>query len=319
MKHLNELRAELAPIRADLEIYRLRYLKKAKSAQMLLIFPLLLFIGSIVGMFLLYDYYFYFVIAMILSTLLTAFIYLKLYSPQIQDYQKKFKSVLLEKIVHALYPDMQYKADGYIAKEVFYKSDIFSGKADEGYTGEDYFEGVINNVPIRFSEVNAKRLKGKNTTVLFSGIFMVLDVKKEFKGTTLVLPDDYEQLFGQLAVQLQAKLVRIEGSELIYLKKNPNFEDKFVIYSTEKQEALDILNDSMLDNLLWIRNRYNSELSIAFKGGFVYLAISLGYKGLFDADIHKSLTKNDELFDRIYAELVTCFRLVKHLPIKHLN
>lgn len=321
MKHLDELRKELTPICEDLEVYRLRYLKKAKNAQRLLIVPILLFLGSLAGMFFYDHLYFYFILGMIAAALLLAFIYIKLYNELIQAYQTKFKSLLIEKIVRGLYPNMKYQPSGFMPKNDFYKSGIFArkGRVDENYTGADYFEGIVSNVPIRFSEISTTQLRGKNTTVLFSGIFMVLDVEKEFEGITLILPDDYEQHFGELGVQLQASLAHIQNSELIYLEEHPDFEQKFRIFSTNTQETLNLLNEELLDNILWIRNRYNSEISIAFKDKAIYLAIHLGYRGLFDANIHKSLTEDDELFNRIYAELVTCFRLVKHFPTTHLN
>src|SRR5690606_30629397 len=97
--------------------------------------------------------------------------------------------------------------------------------------------------------------------------------QKQFTGTTLILPDNYEKLFGNFAVQLQSKFVRIKGSELVYIKDKPIFEEHFMIYSTHKEDVLNYLYPDLLDNILWIRNKYKSEIAISFKEDSVYLAI----------------------------------------------
>jgi hypothetical protein len=317
-KDLDQIQKDLAPIRQQLEALRLKWLKKLRGAQALMAVPILLFIGAVAGMLFLPSFYFYFVLLMVLAAILLAVIYMQLVTKPVDKYRSEFKSMLLEKIVHELYPHMTYQPTAFIPKKDFYASHIFHGKADEGYQGEDYFEGVINKVPVRFSEVTAHQLSGKNTTVLFSGIFMILDVKKEFKGNTFVLPDNFEKILGQVALTVQEVLHRLKG-ELVYLKDNPDFERKFAIFSTDKEEALEILTNEMLDSILWIRDQFNSEISIAFQDGYVYIAIPLNHRHLFEANINKSLVKDEQLLERIYAELGTCLELIDHLPLQHLH
>lgn len=316
MKDLATIQKELTPVKNSLEQYRLDQLKLANRGKVLIAIPLILFIACIAGMSIFYpNYMLLFLIGMGGSAVIMVWLYLNTYLNHIQNYQKKFKSTLLEKIVHAIKPDMYYNTNKYVKEEEFDASGLFDTEAYEGYSGEDYFEGTIGGLPVKFSEIAAKNLSGKNTVDLFNGIFMIIDVQTSFKGRTFVLPEKSENFIDRFNKNLQGHTDR---GELITLDHHQKFEEYFAIYTDTPDEAKRILSNDMLEGILDVRKAFNSDISISFqdKKGLVYIAVAIGHRNILEPNINESLINDNKVIERIFAELMTCFEIVKELPLK---
>lgn len=315
MKDLATIQKELAPVQKSLEQYRLDQLKLVNRGKIILTIPIVLFFGCIAGMSIFYpNYMLIFLVGMGACALATVWLYLNAYLNYIQNYQKKFKSTLLEKIVYSVEPDMHYDTSRYIEEKEFDASGLFDTEAYQGYSGEDYFEGTIGGLPVKFSEIVAKNLSGKNTIDLFNGIFMIVDVKTSFKGRTFVLPEKSENFIDRFNKNMQGHADR---GELITLDHNPTFEQYFAIYTDNKEEANRILSDDMLEGILDVRKTFDSDISISFqdKKGLVYIAVAIGTRNLLEPSITESLITDNKVIDRICAELMTCFEIVRELPL----
>ena len=95
---------------------------------------------------------------MVVSAVALVWMYNNWYLEPVKEYRQKFKSTLLQKIVHELKPEMEYRPGGFMPKEDFQASQLFPDWDERGYSGEDYFEGKINGIPVRFSEIHAQKI-----------------------------------------------------------------------------------------------------------------------------------------------------------------
>jgi hypothetical protein len=148
-------------------------------------------------------------------------------------------------------------------------------------------------------------------TTIFKGVFMVADFHKHFHGTTRVLPDTTESLFGSLGKMLQG-FKPFSSEELVYLE-DPDFEKQFVVYSTDQIEARYILSTSMARRILELRHRWDDDVRLSFVGSDVYVAISHG-RDLFEPKLQRGTLSRDEL-TRMVSEVAVCFGLVDHLNL----
>ena len=315
MKKLEDIKTKLAPVRRDLENYRLACLQKSNMGKTLLFIPIIPTLGCLVGIYLVYKYVLVFLGLMVLCALLFVWLYNNKYKAPIHEYHNKFKSVLLQKIVHELKPNMEYRPAGYINQKDFRKSLLFNNTPNEGYRGEDYFEGVLSGLPVKFSEINAKHFLGKNVVSLFQGIFMIIDVNKQFKGKTFILPDLSDAWIGGIKQNVKKDLGKIGRGQLLYLEDRPTFEKYFAIYTTNDAEAKQILGDAMLDSIVELHELFNTDFYMSFQdeGGLVYIAIPM--PSILRPDITKSISENDQELNRMYTQLATCFRIIKTLPL----
>ena len=319
MKNLEQLKSSMQEVIERLEAERKRQLSAFKLIQKLLVIPIILFVAAAASMLIIPQFWYLAIALMVGASALLGWMYVQQLQKPKQLYREQFKSQFFKEMVANFYPSMHYQPDNYVPKVDFYKSHLFHGKANEGYTGEDYFSGVVAGMNMRFSEVNAQQLVGKNEVTLFNGIFMVLDIQTQLKGATFIVPDNYEQWLGQLAVKIQDQLDVLREGDLLHLDNAPDFENKFAIYSTNIPEARMILTQELIDSVLWIRKTFESQISLAFQDQQLYIAIPLGHERLFEPELNKSLTADNEMLQRIFAELKSCFDLIHKLPLDQLR
>ncbi len=205
-------------------------------------------------------------------------------------YRKVFKKEVVSKIVNLINPEYNYNSDKHISSTDFVASKLFK-KTPHRCKGDDYISGQIEKTDFEFSELKAqyktvttedgKRKEEWHT--IFQGLFFHANFNKHIQGTTFVLPDTAERLFGKLGQKLQKMSNR---GELVKLE-NPAFEKEFVVYSSNQQEARYILTPTMMEAMVSIRQNYKLKMSFSFIGERVYCAVEFK-KGLFEPRIKKS-------------------------------
>lgn len=207
-----------------------------------------------------------------------------------KNFRKEYKGKIIARITNFLDEGLAYTPDRMVSVSEFIKSGIFSLSVDS-YTGEDHFMGKIGKTDIEFSEVTVKHLNTTQSSqgskqeyiIIFSGIFVIADFKKNFLTHTLVLPDTAEKLFGKFGQTLQSigggkkKLVRLE---------NPEFEKEFCVYADDQVEARYILTPSLMERILAYKRKWKSKISLSFCDSKVYLAINMN-KNLFETRIFR--------------------------------
>ena len=233
--------------------------------------------------------------------LLVYFVYLT--NKQKQQYRKTFKSDVVAQLVNLINPEWQYLYDYCMSQESYQQSGLFTQHYDR-YIGDDFVTGRIEKTDFQFSELHtqykqvtygAKGQRQEHWVTIFRGLFIHADFNKNFHGTTYVLPDTAERLLGTFGQSLQKLSSR---GELVKLE-NPEFERRFVVYSSDQVESRYILTPVIMEAMIDLSNRFGEDIYFSFVGSRVYVANSIN-EALFEPNIMRSgVNFNDvkQMFD----------------------
>ncbi len=213
-----------------------------------------------------------------------------IYKIMIKDYVSQFKFKVIRPLIEAIESGLLYNPLGLVSQSLFERSQLFNHRIDR-YRGNDHVSGIIDGVPIQFSDLHAeyKTTDSKGRTswhTLFQGLFIVSEFNKHFNGKTVVLPDTAEKMLGSLVGGwFQSK----NGShgELVKMD-DPEFEKHFVVYGSDQIEARYILTHAMMKRLLDFQKRSKAKLYVAFVGERIILAVATSHDH-FEPTVFKSL------------------------------
>ncbi len=212
------------------------------------------------------------------------------YNRLIRNYRSDFKEKIIRPLVAAIDPGLLYAPANAVPRTLFESSHLFDTRIDR-YRGNDYVEGTLEGIPVRFSDIHAEHRsqdqKGNNQwNTVFRGLFIVADFNKHLKGRTVVLPDLAENLLGSYLGNLfQSK--NFSRDSLVRMD-DPEFEKAFVVYGTDQIEARYILTHSMMKRLLELKKRTGKDLYVSFNGEKIMIAIAYD-KDLFEPTVFHSL------------------------------
>jgi len=210
---------------------------------------------------------------------------------QKRKYRQSFKTNVVTEIVRLYHADWQYQYDSCINPVDYERSGLFPHQVDR-YNGDDLVVGKIEKTDFQFSELHtqykqvtygAKGQRQEHWVTIFQGLFMHADFNKNFMGTTYVLPDTAEKLFGAFGQSLQKLSSR---GDLVKLE-NVEFEKRFVVYSSNQVEARYILTPTIMEAMVNLSTRFDSNVYFSFVGSRVYFARSFS-SGLFEPNLFRS-------------------------------
>ena len=310
--------SDLLPDLEKLEAQRLTVKKKFIKAVFITVGFNLIFL-FVAGQFGLHLFFLLMVFA-----LAPIFILFPWYTNYFRDYKKGFKDTIIPKIVAFIDQRLSYDKAGMVEKEEFMTSHLFNDKPGV-YHGDDLVAGTLGQTAIRFSEIHAKRVDiirqspssasqktKKKYTPIFNGLFFVADFNKSFKGTTIVLPDTAQKLFGELGQAFQA--MNVKNGQLIKLE-DPDFEKLFVVYGQDQTEARYILSTSLMSRLVEFQNRTLKKMRISFSASKLYIAIPFE-KELFEPKIMESLL-NISHVQEYYDDMKLLIDIVEELNLNN--
>jgi len=226
------------------------------------------------------------------------------------EYRKSFKSNIVSEMVRLYNPEWQYLFDSFISERDYQMSGIFPHHCDR-YSGDDQVIGKIDKTDFQFSELHtqykqvtygSKGQRHEHWVTIFRGLFMHADFNKNFSGTTFVLPDTAERLLGAFGQSLQ----KLSGRGELVKLENPEFEKRFVVYSSDQVESRYILTPAIMESIVNISNRFGGEIYFSFVGSRVYFANSINQE-LFEPSIFRSgvnFSDVKEMFDLFEMILV---------------
>lgn len=210
-----------------------------------------------------------------------------------RGYVSDFKHRVIEAIICFIDDALEYRPTDCISQGTYLSSEIFTHKPDR-YQGDDFVSGKIDKTAIQFCELHSeyktesRDSKGRKQThwhTIFKGLFFLGDFNKHFAGTTVVLPDTAERLFGRLGQSLQ-KWNPGRG-DLIKLE-DPEFEKEFVVYGDDQIEARYILSTSLMSRIVDFKRKTGRKIHLSFVRSLVFVAISYT-KDLFEPRLFKTL------------------------------
>jgi hypothetical protein len=291
MKKLSQLQdffyEKIYPDLEFLEIKRVKifnYLKIVGIVLTILSFVIFAYLNKFVDFFSL--------VIPVLGTFITIFTFI--YKIKVAGFSSLYKDFVIEKLVLFVDKSLRYDKFGKISKHEYKKSQLFSQPIDR-FSGDDLVSGNINGIDIKFSELHHK-VKVENDKgrtyyqTVFQGIFFIADFNKNFKGTTIVLPDSSEKFLGSLSHIFQS----FSGKGELVKLDNPEFEKEFVVYSNDQIEARYILSHSLMQNILNLKRAVEQNLYISFIDSKIYIAIHFN-KNLFEPKIYKKVANFDDI------------------------
>ncbi len=144
----------------------------------------------------------------------------------------------------------------------------------------------------------------------FLGMFAVIDFNKKLNGTTVVLPDQFEKRIGYLAKTIQS--LNFKRDELVNLE-DPEFEEGFVVYSTDQIEARYILTPSLMQRIVALKKKNDKPIMLSFAGNQLYMAVWQPY-GFLSLPENKNLVTSDAL-ETFYRDIITTIGVVEDLNL----
>ena len=220
------------------------------------------------------------------------------------------KSKTLAPIIEGINKSFKYKHTNYIQKAVFKDSKIFS-QSIWSYSGNDLAMGKIEDNYIMFSDLLVKSF----AQTFFHGQFIVTEFNKNFEGTTLLLTDNAEVIFGKVVGGfIQSSF---SGDDLVRMD-DPEFEELFVVHSNDKVEAHYILTPTLMQRILSYKKKTKHYLQISFFNNVVAIAISYDkdHFEYIDSSVFKSEAQLKEAFDKEFTEpLALVTDLIKELKL----
>ncbi|NLH18076.1 MAG: DUF3137 domain-containing protein [Phycisphaerae bacterium] len=230
-----------------------------------------------------------------------------------RDYARRFKTEVLTQIVRFFDPSLEFRPDSTIEQSTYMESKLFPHKPDR-FKGEDLVEGKIGATAVRFCEIHTEykttRRDNKGHThtewhTIFRGLFFQADFNKHFAGSTVVLPDSAEALFGKFGQWLQSFSF---GRDQLIKLDDPEFEKLFVVYGTDQIESRYILSPALMQRIVECKAKRNRPIHLSFVGSCVFVAISEN-RCLFEPKIFSSILDFNTICEyfndlRLAAEIV---------------
>ena len=201
-----------------------------------------------------------------------------------KTYVNHFKKTVIGRIIHFIDPQFQYSPALHVSEKDYLKSGLYLEDPDN-FRGDDYVEGVRDKTHFCFSEVHTEHevQNGKNTTTetIFKGLFFVGDFNKNFHGRTYVWNEVNPQLgfFGKVFSSFARNLEKINLESI-------EFEQRFIVYSTDQVEARYILTPSFMERMVKLELMMGPGLSMSFVDTNIYVAIPIQNK-LFEPALWK--------------------------------
>lgn len=144
----------------------------------------------------------------------------------------------------------------------------------------------------------------------YVGMFAIIDFNKKFNGHTVILPDVMEKKVGYLAKSLQ-NLNPTRG-QLVHLE-DVEFENDFVVYSTDQVEARYILSTSLMERITLLKRKMDKPIMLSFDSNRLYLGIQHPH-GFLCLNKKESLLKSN-IFEKVYEDIYAAIGIVEDLNL----
>lgn len=196
--------------------------------------------------------------------------YLKFFAPR---WKKELHQSIGGAILKQLYPSWTFNASNHLALGAFRELGVVQGSPR--WDGSNLITGNYGDTAFSFCHLHVYHQDKDDNTPPFNGLLLVFDFHKSFKGKTLVVRDQAQNILGSyLGKKVQEFGWR--GLELVYLE-DPMFEKFFAVYGDNQITSRYILTPQMMQKLIQLRQRYGEEIFFSFVEGRVAVAINHVY------------------------------------------
>lgn len=188
---------------------------------------------------------------------------------------KPLKHILMSKISHDI-KGFRYIPDAGLPIQFFEDSGFIRGY-DE-YCSDNFITGKVENgKDFIVSEILVKQVivsedNTRSESILFDGIFGVLDAKKINTFYMDITPD----FKNKFANRVFADFKKMLGNKHVVRLENPEFERYFEVFSDNQIEARKIITLEFMEKLLEVRKNVGKNISIIYVGNKIYFFIQHG-------------------------------------------
>lgn len=231
----------------------------------------------------------------------------------------KYKNFYLKKYINSL--GFEYQKIGHIHAIDIIKSGLF--EAFDKQSGNDKISGEIDGVRFVFSDLlleNKMELdygnmfvatlpkyntnfEAKDFVAIFQGLFFMADFHKKINSKTVVLSRAGRQN-GEIIAKNKLKDIKMDNTE---------FNKLFEVFTNDPQNAMYILNFSLMEQLIKLQKMLKDPLSVSFVDNRIFIKVDRGYDS-FEPDLSQNIV-NKNIAPRIKAELNAMFDIVKILKL----
>ncbi len=211
-----------------------------------------------------------------------AIILLVLFGTRKNKFTRKFKELIVGRIITFINPSLRYSPGQCISEADYKNSGLYLNSPDR-YTGDDYVEGTHDKTFFCFSELHTeeKISSGKEThwETIFKGMFIIAEFNKNFSGRTYVWSENKPQLnfLNKLFLSFASGLEKVK-------LESADFENRFIVYSSDQVEARYILTPSFMERLVRLQQMTSADTSMSFVHTKIHVAIPMN-KELFEPSV----------------------------------
>ena len=195
------------------------------------------------------------------------------YTQRNDRFTDDFKAAIIKKIIDQVHPGLVYKPGDFITSGEYKTSSLYRYRFDY-FDGDDYIEGVIDNVPFHCSELHTQcDFAGNKQLTIFKGLFFIAKINSRFTGGTYVWSRNSPQLATSIMDEDYRLLPMPHVVDVHF--DDPVFTKYFRVCSTWPSQANEILTAEMRTNILSIRKASNLSVSFSFAAGKCFIGVPI--------------------------------------------
>jgi len=237
-----------------------------------------------------------------------------------QEYRRFVTSILVPEFIKHFNMqndvELQYSMLSGISQSTFESCGLFRHPTQ--YKSTELIDGKIGKTQFQCARTLAQETRQINnrreTVTIFRGLFFIADANKTFKGTTFVVPDIVESVFGHTGHSLQELFARhrFGRCELVSLE-DPNFERNFAIYSSDQIEARYLLTPLLMQQISALQSNWNCPIHIAFIYGKIFMGIDTPQNWFEASSVFTSVSA--EVIQSAHQKILMILSLVDQLGL----
>lgn len=219
-------------------------------------------------------------------------------------HKKIFESNLKDKFIQSIckcFGNIQYK-NYYLDDELRIFSQVGLFPDFTSSTTDDAFRGSYKDVNIEIIEGEFIKGSGRNSSTVFKGLLIKLDMNKNFKGHTLLMED---KLFHK------SPLSNLRHTELEDVK----FEKRYDVFTDDEIEARYILTPTFMERLTAIKTAFKCKsVRCAFYQNKLFIAMKTD-KDLFSLGSLIKPVSDTKQFTDFCVQFISVLALIDHLKL----
>jgi hypothetical protein len=233
-----------------------------------------------------------FVVAIIFAILHSLFI--KKYEVQ---FKKGFRESVLDKLIKDIGYDLKLNIEKPLTQAEFLKGKIYT--SFNSFEAEELFEGSLDNIPLRFSEVHLQSKSRYSSRTIFRGFYARFDYGLNKDLVIDVIQDESgDKEFWQKMNLKRDKLVKVDDAD---------FEKKYVVYSNQIELASELLSPKFIEKLSSLSLNVGSTVFFSIRNGHFHVCYSDGTDH-FVMDHNQTV---EELTEKFYQDITKMYDIMK--------